>query len=130
MFRSAAAVVAGYFVMVLAVFSLFKAWRFDINEAPLSPGFMVLSIAFGFVAAVAGGYVTALIARRAPLRHAAALAAIGLILALINLRASWGTESFLYQLAFSILPAAGVLVGGYLFPKSVRGHGLSRRAWR
>jgi len=132
MLRSAAAVIAGYFVMVLAVFALFKLWRVDVAIGPSSPGFMALSVAYGFVAAVAGGYVTALVARRAPLQHAGALTVIGLILSSINLHASWGTETFLYQLTFSIFPAAGVLLGGYLRAQRLVPalHGLSRRDWR
>ncbi len=92
MFRSIAAVVVGYLVMFLLVFTLFTAAYLAMGtEAAFTPGtyevstlWVVISFVLGLVAALVGGYVCAAIARRgkAPLALAALVLGLGLLFAI------------------------------------------------
>ena len=92
MFRSIAAVVVGYLVMFLLVFTLFTAAYLAMGtEAAFTPGtyevstlWVVISFVLGLVAALVGGYVCAAIARRgkAPLALAALVLGLGILFAI------------------------------------------------
>ena len=97
MYRSIAAVVVGYLVMFLLVFTLFTAAYLAMGtEAAFTPGtyevstlWVVISFVLGLVAALVGGYVCAAIARRgkAPLALAALVLGLGLLFAIPMLTA-------------------------------------------
>lgn len=67
----------------------------------------MLSLVYSLLVGLAGGYTTALLARRAPFRHAVALACVGVALGIVSLVLSWGNEPLWYQLASTSVPAAG-----------------------
>jgi hypothetical protein len=111
MLRSVAAVVAGYFVitiLMLIVIASGVAGPVE-DDAALPP----LALAWGFVAALAGGAVTAVIGRRSPLIHAMVLAMLGVVSACVSLflRPPNGMGA---EIASIVIPTAGVLVGGWL----------------
>jgi hypothetical protein len=111
MWRSILAVVVGYLVMAVAVMVLF-AIAFRAPDQKPTVGFMVFAVGYGFVAAIAGGYVTAAIARRAPLAHAAALAVVSAAMGLVSLITSGGREPVWFLGANVVAMIAGVLLGG------------------
>ncbi|HJZ90374.1 MAG TPA: hypothetical protein VKE40_05845 [Gemmataceae bacterium] len=136
MFRFIIAVVVGYLVMVVLVVATssvafvvpdvaFQKDSFDVTH-----GWLAYALAVGLVAAVAGGFVAARIARRR--RAAAILAALALIIGLLSAvgnlrrerptgspaglttteRASRMVQPTWYAFTLPFVGAAGVLVGG------------------
>ncbi|HKV08809.1 MAG TPA: hypothetical protein VJ725_11765 [Thermoanaerobaculia bacterium] len=114
MIRSVLAVIAGYVVICVVVLSLSSLYP------PVTFGFMMLFIAYGFVAAALGGYVTAAVAGRHHLRHAIVLAAVGVTLAVLALVFSIHQEALWYQFANMAVPTAGVLLGGWVRERQAR----------
>ena len=119
MIRSVLAVIAGYVVICVVVLSLSSLYP------PVTFGFMMLFIAYGFVAAAMGGYVTAALAGRYHLRHAIVLAAVGVTLAILALVFSLHEEPLWYQLANMAVPTAGVLLGGWVKERQARARALA-----
>ncbi len=113
--RSILAVMAGYLVMAAAVVALFAVCfpNPDVADIP-STKFMLFSLAYGFAVAIAGGTVTAWIAKRAVMKHALALASGGLIMGIISLISGWGKAPLWYQIGNMLVVVTGVMVGGYL----------------
>ena len=89
-------------------------------HAPASGRFIVVTILYGIVCAAVGGYVTGRLAGRLPLLHAAVLACLVAVIALISLLATLGSGSIWTQLVALLFLAPAVLVGGML--------GLKKRA--
>jgi hypothetical protein len=97
MAREIVGVIVGYVVMVLVVFTTFSAAYLLMGaDAAFRPGtyqvsglWLAVSFALGLVAAVAGGYVCASVARtkRAPLVLAAVVVFLGLLAAIPALTA-------------------------------------------
>lgn len=115
MIRSVLAVLAGYAVLAAVVLLLFFVWSG--GEKPVDPptrDFMLLSLGVGFVAAVAGGWVTARIAPGHRWKHIQALAAVILLLAAVNLFWTAGREPLWFQLGNIAVGVVGVFVGGSL----------------
>ena len=82
--RSAAAIVAGFFTVaglslatdqVLHVLEVYPPW----GDAMFDPALNVLALSYRLVYTVLGGFITARLATRAPMRHVNVLAIIGLI---------------------------------------------------
>jgi hypothetical protein len=112
MLRSLVAVGVGYLVMATAVIVLFTFWFHKPGTAP-TENFLLFSLVYGFAAAFAGGYVTALIARHAELKHAAALAGVSVLLGVLSMIMSSGLEPRWSQVVNMVIAATGVLLGGY-----------------
>lgn len=119
MIRSLSAVVAGYAAICLAVIPF--EWIFLVPTT----GYRTLSVVYSFLVGLAGGAVTAILARRAPFRHTAVLACIGVFLALVSVFLPSQDEPLWYQLACMFLPAAGVLLSGWLRERRMRARALS-----
>ena len=119
--RSILAVIAGYAVMAIAVMALFAIWfRGQVpTEAPSSE-FMLFSIAYAFVFAVLGGYITALIARRSEMKHVLVLAAFGLLMGIVSMITAAGQEPLWYQITNMVVMMAAVILGGYLRMKKTQ----------
>ena len=81
--RSILSVIVGYLVMAIAIMALFAIW-FREKEAAPSDGFMLFSLGYGFVLAVVGGYVTAMIAKHSEMKHAMALAVFSVLMGLFR----------------------------------------------
>jgi hypothetical protein len=79
---------------------------------------MLASIAFGMVFALLGGYVAAWLARRRPLAHGFAVAAVLALGAAISLVSTFSTGSTWSQIAALTLMAPCAAIGGWLRAKS------------
>ena len=78
------------------------------------PGYVFVNLGYSFLAAAAGGYVTALIAEHNPLIHVLALAITVLLLAALSALQQRGQQPIAYVLALVALTPLGVLAGGLL----------------
>jgi Fe2+ transport system protein B len=129
MFRSVLSVVAGIAVLVVASFAieaalnplLLKAFPQELPTAEsLSRNLWVkaLTFCYGTLCVAAGGYVTAWIARRLPLRHAAAM---GITQALLTIAAMFSPESNhasrLQWIVIVILTIPAAMGGGFVYSK-------------
>jgi len=76
------------------------------------PGYVFVNLGYSFLAAAAGGYVTAWIAEHNPLIHALALAITVLLLAALSALQQRGQQHVWYVLTLVALTPLGVLAGG------------------
>jgi hypothetical protein len=81
------------------------------GEKP-KPGYIFVNLGYSFLAAAAGGYVTAWIAARNPLIHVLALAITVLLLAALSALQQRGQQPIWYMLTLVALAPIGVLAGG------------------
>ena len=81
------------------------------GEKPGS-GYILVNLGYSFLAAAAGGYVTAWIAQHNPLVHALALAITVLLLAALSALQQRGKQPVWYMLTLVALTPLGVLAGG------------------
>jgi peptidoglycan/LPS O-acetylase OafA/YrhL len=121
MLRSLAAIVGGYiayaFLMGFTVLVLQTVLPTAFGAADASPReawAMAIEIAYSIVFAILAGYVTALIARRAGIAHAAILAAIVLLISVVSLVAAPEANPLWYNATLTLLSSAAVVVGGML----------------
>jgi hypothetical protein len=114
------ALAAGFCTIVLlvaAISALLKkltpSWtdEADRNATPTA-GYITINLGYSFLAAAAGGYVTAWIASQNPLIHALALAIIVLLLAALSALQQRGKYPIWYLLMLVGLTPVGVLAGG------------------
>jgi len=85
----------------------------DSSEAP-KPGYMFVNLGCTFLAAAAGGYVTAWIAEHDPLIHVLALAITVLLLAALSALQQRGKLPVWYLLALVAIAPIGAFVGGLI----------------
>ena len=78
------------------------------------PGYIFVNLGYSFLAAAAGGYVTALLAAANPLYHVLALAIIVLALAALSAMQSKGKQPIWYQLTLLALTPIGIFAGGLM----------------
>jgi hypothetical protein len=76
------------------------------------PGYIFVNLGYSFLAAAAGGYVTAWIAVHNPLVHVLALAITVLLLAALSALQQRGQQPVGYMLALVAITPLGVLAGG------------------
>ncbi len=76
------------------------------------PGYVFVNLGYSFLAAAAGGYVTALLAAANPLYHVLTLGIIVLALAALSALQAKGKQPIWYQLALVAVTPLGVLAGG------------------
>lgn len=111
------ALASGFLTMVILIAGLTAvltkltpSWVRD-EERP-QPGYMFVNLGYSFLAAAAGGYVTARFAAANPLYHVLALAIIVLAIAGLGAMQSKGKQPIWYQLTLIALSPLGVLAGG------------------
>lgn len=85
----------------------------DSTETP-KPGYTFVNLGCTFLAAAAGGYVTALIAEHDPLVHVLALAITVLLLAALSALQQRGKLPIWYLLALVAITPTGAFVGGLI----------------
>lgn len=78
------------------------------------PGYIFVNLAYSFLAAAAGGYVTAWVAAANPLYHVLALAIIVLAMAALSAMQQRGVQPIWYQLTLIALSPLGVFAGGII----------------
>jgi hypothetical protein len=116
MVRSVLAVLAGIVVLTVASFAL------EYALTPFLPNAWVKSVtfAYGFLCVAGGGYVTAWLARRLPLKHAVAMgiAQAGLtILAMFSPEASHASQ--LQWIITAILSVPAAMAGGFVYSRRI-----------
>ncbi len=111
MIRSIFAVIGGFLVMMVAVMALFAVWFRGPTTEP-TRGFMLLSLVYGFLCAIGGGYVTGLMAKSSQMNHALALAGLTAVMAIISIITSNGQEPRWLQVTNLLTGVVGVCLGG------------------
>ena len=113
------ALAAGFATMVLLVAimtallkKLTPSWCDE--SAGATSGYVFVNLGCSFLAAAAGGYITAWIAQRNPLVHVLALAITVLLLAALSALQQRGKQPIWYLLALVALTPVGVLAGGFV----------------
>jgi len=106
-FATMAALVA---VITVLLQKLTPAWAGE--TASPTPGYICVNLGYSFLAAAAGGYVTAWIAQQNPLIHVLALAIVVLLLAALSALQQRGKQPVWYLLSLVALTPVGVLAGG------------------
>ena len=81
-------------------------------EPGWEPGYAFVNLGYSFLAAAAGGYVTAWAAAANPLIHVLALGMVVLTLAALSALQSRGKQPIWYALALVAISPIGVLAGG------------------
>lgn len=111
------ALVAGFATMALLVAivtallqKLTPSW-FGEPKRP-KPGYVFVNLGYSFLAAAAGGYVTAWLARANPLVHVLVLAITVLLLAALSALQQRGQQPAWYVLTLVALTPLGVFAGG------------------
>ncbi len=82
------------------------------TESKPLPGYIFVNLGYSFLAAAAGGYVTAWGAAANPLIHVLALALVVLALAALSALQLRGKQPIWYQLSLLAISPIGVLAGG------------------
>jgi hypothetical protein len=111
------ALLAGFAVMALLVAVVTAALaRFTPDWVGATgsphPAYVFVNLGYSFIAAAAGGYVTALAAGNNPLYHVLALAIVVLALAALSALQQKGQQPVWYALTLVGLTPLGILVGG------------------
>jgi hypothetical protein len=81
-------------------------------EGRPGPAYVLVNLGYSFLAAAAGGYVTAWIAAANPLVHVLALGLVVLALSALSALQARGKQPIWYQLALVAISPLGVLAGG------------------
>jgi hypothetical protein len=111
--RSILGVVIGYVVFAASGFALFQITGQPPHGAASVP-FMVGFVAYGVAFALLGGYLSARIAGRRPVAHAAAMAVVLLLGATVSLMATIGKGAIWTQICALAFMAPAALAGGWL----------------
>jgi hypothetical protein len=111
------ALAAGFATMTLLVIGLtalltrmVPSWTG--SEGQPEPGYAFVNLGYSFLAAAAGGYVTAWASVANPLIHVLALGMVVLTLAALSALQSRGKQPIWYALALVAISPIGVLAGG------------------
>ena len=84
----------------------------NLRKSRLKPGYVFVNFGSSFLAAAAGGYVTAWIAAANPLVQVLALAIIVLAISALSALQARGQQPIWYQLVLVAISPIGVLAGG------------------
>jgi len=117
--RAFIALISGFLAMALpvgiATALLVKlAPQFVGSHGHPRAGYVAFNLIYSFIAAAAGGYVTAWIAIQNSLIHVLVLALVVLLLSGMSMVQQRGQQPVLYQLALVVLSPVGILLGGML----------------
>ena len=117
--RTFLALLAGFAAMALLVIAitallakLMPGWMGEQSKPELS--YIIVNLGCSFLAAAAGGYVTAWAAAANPLIHVLALGIVVLALAALSALQSKGMQPVWYQLTMVAISPLGVMAGGLL----------------
>jgi hypothetical protein len=88
-------------------------------EGKPQPGYAFVNLGYSFLAAAAGGYVTAWAAAANPLIHVLALGMVVLALAALSALQSRGKQPIWYALTLVAISPMGVLAGGLVWLRVV-----------
>jgi hypothetical protein len=99
-------------VLTALLTRLTPSWVRD--QGKPQPGYIFVNICYSFLAAAAGGYVTAWVAVANPLYQVLALAIIVLAISALSAMQQRGKQPIWYQLALIAISPIGVFAGGIL----------------
>jgi branched-subunit amino acid transport protein AzlD len=100
-------------IVVTALFTrLVPSWVG--TEGRPRPSYVIVNLGYSFLAAAAGGYVTALTAKNNPLILVLALGIIVLLMGALSAMQQRGKQPVWYQLALLAISPLGVFAGGML----------------
>ena len=119
MLRSIVGVVTGYVIFAASGFALFQITG-QPPHGPASVPFMVGFVIYGVAFALLGGYLSARIARRRPVIHASAMAAVLALGATLSLVATLGKGAIWTQICALVFMAPAAVAGGWLRQWSTR----------
>jgi hypothetical protein len=108
-FATMAALVIG---MTALLARMVPSWA-DTETKP-QPGYIFVNLGYSFLAAAAGGYVTAWAAKGNPLILVLGLGIIVLAIAALSVLQSRGKQPIWYQLSLVAITPLGVLAGGLI----------------
>ena len=117
MLRSILAVLVGYLaisILVMLLFMLLSTLSPDLFATPgvLPPILAVtLILAYSFVAAIVGGFVTATIAQRSEAKHVWVLMGFMLVMGVVSIR-QYSSQPLWYSLVLLLLGPLGAYLGG------------------
>lgn len=97
-------------VMTVLITRFVPSWTG--SEDKLQPSYIFVNLGYSFLAAAAGGYVTAWVASDNPLIHVLALGLVVLALAALSALQQRGKQPIWYQLTLVAISPIGVLAGG------------------
>src|SRR5206468_826460 len=105
--KSVGAVFAGVFANFIIAMpidaALHAAGVFPPMEVPLSNALCALAFSYRFLAALVGGYATARLAPRNPMKHAIALGIVGILLSSAGAAAMWNMGPHWYPLLLVVI---------------------------
>jgi len=105
------ATMAALVAVITALLQKFTPGWVSERGAP-KPGYIFVNLGYSFLAAAAGGYVTAWIAAHNPLVHVLALAITVLLLAALSALQQRGEQPVWYMITLVALTPLGVFAGG------------------
>ncbi|MGA8728905.1 MAG: hypothetical protein WB608_09160 [Terracidiphilus sp.] len=113
------ALLAGFATMAALVFVMTALLRRMVpswtgTETKPQPGYIFVNLGYSFLAAAAGGYMTAWAAKGNPLVLVLGLGIIVLAIAALSALQSRGKQPIWYQLSLVALTPLGVLAGGLI----------------
>ncbi len=121
LFDGILAILGGYGTMYIVMKTVLTVLAVTSPEpagaATVTPpaGHTVVILAGSFLAAVVGGIVACLIAKRSPIKHTIALSAVALILGIMTTVTSRADQPLWYTAALIGLSIAGILLAGAIF---------------
>jgi hypothetical protein len=126
--RSVIAVVAGVLMIIVVTtlvdIVLHAVGVFPPLKVPIDDKLAALATSYRIVISIAGAYLTARIAPGKPLEHALILGAVGTVLGLVSVVATWGNGlgPAWYPIALTVLAVPQCWVGGKLRERQVAGN--------
>jgi hypothetical protein len=120
--RSIAAVVVGYMALVVAIAAKLGAIKAVVPEVLPAPGedvfpdtvWLLAMLGSDIGLMIGAGYVTAAIARRAPIAHTVALGTVIVVLGLVWMFVFWGWMPLWYQVVLVSIALPAAATGGAL----------------
>jgi hypothetical protein len=128
MVRTVLALVLGYVVMLvsqLAGDTALTALAPDIMPQPGEPpdaAYFAYRLGTGFFFIAIGGYITALLAGRAEMKHALGLAALSITASILEVQYYPTTQPLWYSVALMFLSIPSALAGGYYRVRQLEEH--------
>jgi hypothetical protein len=119
--KSIWAVIAGVLAIIAATtlvdIVLHAAGVYPPMGQPLSDGLAILATSYRILIGVGGGWLTARLAPRRPMKHAMLLGCVGVVLGLVGVIATWnrGLGPAWYPISLAILAIPQCWAGGRIY---------------
>jgi peptidoglycan/LPS O-acetylase OafA/YrhL len=128
MVRSVLALVLGYAVMLAlqlggdTALTALAPEIMPLPGEPPDPAYFAYRLGTGFFFIALGGYVTALLAGRAEMKHALGLAALSITASILEVQYYPTTQPLWYSVALMFLSIPSALAGGYYRVRQLEEH--------